>query len=96
VKNISKEFVEYRVGNETPRLMNEITGGGYRDWESGRKDRFDELFDDENSAYYAGHTRGVEVFTMGLQEVWDDPVKVATKDPEWFKLVAGLLDGSLR
>jgi hypothetical protein len=50
----------------------------------------------ERSAYYVGHTRGVETFTMGLQEVFDDPVKFATNDPEYAKWVMGVMDGSLR
>jgi hypothetical protein len=91
----SKEFLDYRVGDETPVSMNQKFGGGYADDEFGRKDKFDEHFV-ERSAYYVGHTRGVETFTMGLQEVFDDPVKFATNDPEYAKWVMGVMDGSLR
>jgi hypothetical protein len=95
VRKRSKEFLEYRVGDEQPVSMNALAGGGYRDFEEGRKDKFNSVHE-LNSAYYTGHTTAVETLTMGIQEMWDDPVKFATKDPEWFKFVAGVMDGSLR
>jgi hypothetical protein len=33
---------------------------------------------------------------MGMQALFDDPVGLAKKDPEWAKWVMGILDGSLR
>ena len=33
---------------------------------------------------------------MGLQKLWEDPATFARKDPEYFKLITGILDGSLR
>jgi hypothetical protein len=93
----SREFLEYRVGDEPSVGMNEVPGspGGYDQNERGRKDKFDEVHEG-SSAYYAGHTTSVEVFTMGFQEMWDNPVKLATKDPEWAKYIMGIMDGSLR
>jgi hypothetical protein len=101
----SKEFLNYRVGNEPKQSMKDMFGGNYTFDEMGRKDKFDDYYGDPshpqgglNKAYYTGkeYHDGTEVLTMGMQALFDDPVGLAKKDPEWAKWVMGILDGSLR
>ena len=69
--------------------------------EIGNKDSFDRLFDDPKTHYYAHYTGkryaagSGEVVSMGLQAMYNDPVGFARKDPEYFKFIASLLDGTL-
>ena len=93
----SKEFLAHRIGDEAPVDMSEKFGG-YDKGEMGRKDKFDSAFE-ERYAYYVGKEAAfgsTEVISMGIQKVYDDPVGFAKKDPEYFKFVAGIMDGSLR
>lgn len=95
----AQEFLKYRVGDEQPVDMNAKFGGG-NPGEMGRKDKFDSVYD-EYEAYYVGKDnntggRSSEVYTMGVQLMYNDPVKFAKDDPEYFKFVAGMMDGSLR
>jgi tetratricopeptide (TPR) repeat protein len=95
----AREFLDYRVGDEKPVPMRDVSPGGkYGADEMGRKDRFDEVFD-RNSAYYTGKAYGgdsSEVTSMGVQQLYNDPVHFARKDPEYLKFLLGYLDGSLR
>lgn len=95
------EFLNYRVGDEVPISMRDTFGEHYEPKEMGRKDKFDQIHDGDlkSPAYYSGKEYsdgGAEVTTMGMQELWEDPVKVVTKDPEWAKYLFGIMDGSLR
>jgi hypothetical protein len=94
----SLEFLNQRVGRERPRRMSRVAPGcGYRDDETGRKDRFDRVFD-EVDAYYTGKDyRGeaAEVLAMGVQVLYQDPLGFAAKDAEYFKWVVGVLHGRL-
>jgi len=50
-------------------------------------------------AYYVGKDykyKATEALSMGLQKVFEDPLRFAKLDPEYFKFVLGQLDGSLR
>lgn len=93
----SLEFLEHRVGNEP--LVDLKAKFGYGDaGEMGRKDRFDSVFD-EYAAYYVGKDYGkaaTEIVSMGLELLYNDPVKFANNDPEYFRFILGVLDGSLR
>jgi hypothetical protein len=91
------EFLKYRVGNEPLTDLH----AKYPDLdpgEMGRKDQFTTVFD-ERSAYYTGKDYGrdgTEILSMGIQKLYDDPIGFAEQDPEYFKYVLGILDGSLR
>jgi len=93
-----KEFLDHRVGSEVPVLLNSvIPGNKYDSTETGRADKFLPLFGE--SGYYVGKRHGngdTEVMAMGLQKLYDNPLDFAAKDPEYLKLVLGILDGSLR
>lgn len=96
----AKAFLNYRVGDEPPTPMRTIAPhANYSINETGRKDRFDELFSDPNYAYYTGKEyRGdaSEITAMGLQALYERPADLATKDPEYCLFILGILDGSLR
>lgn len=91
----AREFLKHRVGNEKPRDMGEISG---MHGELGRKNNFDKHFD-EASAHYVGKvydTGETEIISMGLEQMYKDPVGFAKKDPEYFALIHGILSGNLR
>ena len=96
-----KEFLAYRCGSEQPQSMKQLfPTAKYKPDEMGRKDRFDAYFD-LNSAYYVGKVypaawKSSEVVSMGIQALFENPHKFATKDPEYAKFVLGILDGSIR
>lgn len=98
----SLEFLEHRVGGETPTLMRDVASqpDKYDPSETGRKDKFDSVFDENPThAYYVGKDYGrggSEIVSMGLQMLYNDPVKLAEKDPEFFHYLSGILDGHLR
>ena len=97
VNNRDQEFLKHRVGNEP--LVDMFAKFGHGDpGEMGRKDRFDETFG-ERQAYYVGKDYGrqaTEIFSMGLETLYDDPVGFVTKDSEYARYILGILDGSLR
>ncbi len=94
-KEAATKFLEYRCGNEKMRDMGEVGG---RPGEMGRKDNFDKHFSPDR-AHYVGKTyKGgeTEVISMGLDQMYKDPVGFAKNDPEYFALIHGILSGSGR
>jgi SPP1 gp7 family putative phage head morphogenesis protein len=101
----AKDFLARRVGNETPLRMRDVTGNkNYKPWEYGRKDFFDKLFTDVGLAYYvgkdykhklghpqAGQIYATEITSMGLQTLYDDPVRLFEKDPDYAQYIIGIL-----
>jgi hypothetical protein len=98
----SREFLDHRIAGETPQKFTDLfPKSNYESWEVGAKDKFTETFGSESSAYYTGkvYPKGIdytEILPMGVQQLYNDPVGFAQRDPEYFKFVAGMLDGSLR
>lgn len=97
----SQEFLAHRAKFDARRDIGEARGGK-PNREFGRKDKFDAAFG-ESSAWYVGKDYGrdgagggTEILSMGLQKLYEDPGTFAEKDPEYFKFVVGMLDGSLR
>lgn len=95
------EFRAYRVRGETPRSLQRLFPGyNFGKSEVACKDDFEKVYGKGSaSAYYAGKDYGsiaTEITSMGLQELYDDPIRLATKDPEWCKFLLGMLSGDLR
>lgn len=95
------EFRAYRVAGEKPRKLQRLFPGyGYKAAEVGCQDDFGKVFGKGTiEAYYVGKDYGrygTEITSMGLQELYNDPVRLATKDPEWCKFLLGMLSGDLR
>ncbi len=90
-------FLAHRLKGEKPQQLNKVLGKRYDDDEYGRKDDFDKAFGD--SGWYVGkhYDHGAtEVISMGLEMMHSDPVKLATKDPEYFKFMVAVMDGTIR
>lgn len=97
------EFREYRCKDEVPMDMGSLPNSAHLVGELGRKDKFDDYFsgpDALGEAYYSGKSYGnspfSEVFTMGLQSLFENPTKFVERDPEWAKFVIGVLRGEMR
>lgn len=92
------DFLKHRIGNEPVRRYKEIMPrSGYEDDEEGAQDQFADAFG--SSGWYVGKIykgRATEILSMGVQKLYEDPLRLATADPEYFKFVVGILDGSLR
>jgi hypothetical protein len=93
-----REFSEKRFGSEPYRDMAAVAPRqGYRPGEeAGRRDDLTKVFGDEHRAYYAGKTYSdgrSEVLSMGLEQLYRDPVHLARTDPPYFSLVLGILQG---
>lgn len=96
-----RDFLNRRVGKEEyTSLAKLFPSYNYDAHEMGRKDNFGKLWGEDSSrAYYAGKSYGdkdTEILSMGLDTLYDDPVGFAKKDPEYFELIVGVLEGSGR
>jgi SPP1 gp7 family putative phage head morphogenesis protein len=78
--------------------MNEAAPGhGFDKHEKGNKDEFDKYFEGSH-AYYCGKSYGIsatEIISMGTEALYHDPAGFASKDPEYFKFIVGVLRGDL-
>lgn len=100
---LAQKFREMRVaraGTSDVKLLDVFPESGYSSNEIGNKDDFEKLFGkDSPSAYYAGKNyndpKASEIVSMGVQELYSDPVNFAKKDPEYFNFIVGLLRGVL-
>lgn len=62
-----------------------------------REDKYGAAFGD--AKWYVGKhypSGDTEILSMGLEKLYDSPLDFAEKDPEFFKFLLGILDGSLR
>jgi hypothetical protein len=99
VQKLAQGFLVKRTASEEPVEMNsKFPNSGYDPSERGKKDDFEAVFD-ESSAYYIGKyykDGSTEVVSMGLQQLHRDPIKFAENDPEYFNLMVGILQGTLK
>lgn len=97
-------FLESRAGHEPLQQLNKvIAGSGFDDSERGRKDEFfgkeHSNHDEARRAYYAGKDyggRATEIISMGIEEMYHNPVAFAKKDPGYFKFISAVMDGHIR
>ncbi|MCG3207303.1 MAG: hypothetical protein FOGNACKC_00903 [Anaerolineae bacterium] len=90
VYKAAKAFLDKRTAGEREKPMSMLTGNPtYNDWEYGRKDKF--------RTPYVGksYDNATEVISMGVQYLWQDPLKFAKEDPEHMELTLKALEGSL-
>lgn len=95
------EFLGYRTAGEPLAQFRDVLGSNYGTNEVGRRDKFGAAFGAD--AYYVGKEYKVghyilasEITSMGVQKLMHDPVGFAHADPEYLKMILGLLDGKLR
>ena len=89
-------FSKDRFGAEPYTDMAEVAKQhGFRSGaEAGRQDDLAKLFGSESSAYYAGKSYPdgrSELLSMGLEQLYRDPIHFAKTDPKYFGLVVGIL-----
>ena len=90
VYSAARGFLYHRVGKEAAKAI-----PNHEVWEVGRDDRFSESFG--SSARYVGkHYKSddTEIVSMGMEKMLFDTVHFAKTDPEYFKFMVGVLDGS--
>lgn len=82
--------------NEVKSMKN----SGYSADEKGILDQFDKYWDgkhEQGNAWYAGKVynhKSTEILTMGIETLYSDPLKFATKDPDYVKFLLGVMDGT--
>ncbi len=95
VDKLTKQFLNYRCGAEQPESLWLKFGNLYQPGERGRKDQFGRVWQSESRAYYVGkvYDDNNEFFSMALEEVYNNPTRVAEADPELFQFVVHVLRG---
>ena len=103
VRAAANRFLDRRLaaaGTQDVSLSETLVGYGYGKSEIGNKDHFDQLWDDPENpgyAYYAGKrykaSGETEIISMGLEQLYIDPVAFARKDPDYFSFITSVLDG---
>ncbi len=100
VRTAATEFLAHRVGNEKAQSLGKLfPKDGYRDDEMVKKDKFNLVWGNGSSSYYAGKSYeggATEIIAMGLEELYKDPVHFCRSDPEYATLIIGILNGKLR
>lgn len=99
VRGRVQDFARERFGSEPYKDMRDVDPrGGYKKGEeSGRKDDMAKAFtvpNPEAHAYYSGKSYSggrSEVLSMGLEQLYRDPVHLAKADPQYFSLIVGAL-----
>jgi hypothetical protein len=105
VNRMAQGFLTKRAGRKRPKhFKTEWPDLDYRDYEHGIEDDFRKAFKGihgplqaRRSAHYVGkyYARSTEITSMGVELMARDPVAFAQNDPEYFRFIAGILDGSL-
>ncbi len=98
VKRLCANFLQARLKGEKERRLNKVLPNhGYDNDEYGAKDNFDKVLG-KSGGWYAGKTYDdgqTELISLGVQQLYKDPVKFAKKDPEYFQFVTGIISGRL-
>ena len=98
IKKAVNDFLDYRIakaGTKNVKLK-DVLQGSYWDNEVGNEDGFRKAFG-EHRAYYVGkrYVQGsTEVLSMGLEELYNNPVALAKNDPEFFRFIVGIIRGT--
>lgn len=103
IRRAAKQFRDERVkraGTKDVKMRDLVKGkSSYSDDEVGNVDGFLKLFDDNKvkAAYTSKtYTNGTtEIISTGLELLYQNPVKFARDDPEFFKFITGILNGTL-
>lgn len=96
--DLAKLFLDKRVGtkNKPVRLEDKLPGHGYKPYEySMGDDDFGKLFNNPALAFYIAkiYSNATEVISMGLEMLYENPIKLAHTDPDLFKFIVGILRG---
>jgi hypothetical protein len=98
-------YMGYSRVAKAQQLNERLEGTNYKDDEVGWRDDFDKAMGSVRRAYYAGKdysglgrggANSSEIISMGLEKLKSDPLDFVDKDPEWFKFMVGVLDGTFK
>ena len=108
----ARGFLTTRVGDEQPQQLKKLyPETEYEENEWGAKDDFTKAFIEsettneshqkyaERRAFYTGkhYSSGwTEVTSMGLEQMYRAPLQFAENDPEYFRFMLGVIDGTWR
>lgn len=87
--HVALNFLEARTAGEYPKSLKLLTGNAYGDGELARPDKF--LHPYIGREYPDG--KATEVLSMGMEFLYNNPVKFASGDEEHFYLTVGMLQG---
>ena len=93
----SLEFKEHRLKGQASVELRSLYPW-YDPGEKGADDDFGKAFPG-SSAWYVGKDYGryaTEIVSMGIQQMYNNAAYFAKNDPEYCKLIMGIMDGSLR
>ena len=90
VLNNSLTFLEYRTQGEQPKKLKDITNINFRNNEIAKPDRF---FDAYCGKIY--NVAATEIMSMGLQQIFNNPLEFAKKDKEYMAFVISNLRGEI-
>jgi hypothetical protein len=95
----AKAFLEMRTAGQAIRKFNEVfPGAGYEGWEAGRDDEFGKAFD-PMQAWYTGKDYGgrpfTEILSMGMEQLFSNPLGFARADSEFATFILGVLGGQI-
>lgn len=102
VARAARAFLMKRVGDEAKvDMAGQFPGHGYDPGETGRKDEFLKAMasGEPSHAYYTGkhyESGATEIMSMGLENLYLDPVNFAKRDPEYFNFVSAVMRGDIR
>jgi hypothetical protein len=83
-----KLFLAKRTAGEYPVKLKDITGLGFRDDEMTRKDKFIDPY--IGKIYVGDYT---EVMSMGIDLMFEDPIKFAIEDEDMFDFIYNVIRG---
>ena len=90
VLNNSLTFLEYRTQGEKPQKLKDLTKINYKDNEISKPDKF---FDAYCGKIY--NVPATEIMSMGLQQIYNNPLEFAEKDREYMSFVISNLRGEV-
>jgi hypothetical protein len=96
----ANQFLDYRIAKAgTKNVPMNNYGGGYEVDEIGNEDDFEKTFNTKRQAAYAGKRYpggSTEIISKAVELLYKDPIGFANRDPEYFKFIIGVLNGTIR
>ena len=81
------------------RSIPELKDYGYKARERGLRDDWVETMESFNKGYYTGKVYedfSSEIISMGVEWMYTDPFTMAARDPEFFKFILAIFDGTIK
>jgi SPP1 gp7 family putative phage head morphogenesis protein len=88
------DFLNRRTKGEKPEKLKKLTGINYDRTEIARPDKFIDPYVGKVYGDDPENPRSTEVLSMGLEWMFEDPLKFAKADPEHFELIIWIMRGA--